>query len=256
MIKNTISVMTVVAMIFGYMLTANAQEDTSYKMWEDIMLTPDNTKLKILGENMRKHNATYHKSGPQEATVYNISSGPNAGNIIWEMGPMNYKHNDSRPGEGAHDIDWRDNVMPYIKKIHTIEYWKKDDKLSNTSMIEGEDMTHPILFCRYAEVADGQSSSVMPFYKMVSETIKAMDGENPWGLYYNEFRQGDLGRHLVTINFYKNWTEFDEDDNTFKATFEKVHGAENWQMFLDMGERTFSNSWDEIWVYNKFMSGK
>ncbi|WP_298237023.1 hypothetical protein [uncultured Algibacter sp.] len=256
MIKKAISLITMFAMVLSFVSTLNAQEDKSYKMWEDIMLTPDNTKLKVLSENMRKHNATYHKDGAYEATVYNITTGPNAGNIIWEMGPMMYKHNDTRPSEGGHDADWRDNVMPYIKKMHTIEYWKKDDKLSNTSMLEGDDNKHPILFCRYGEIADGQASSVVPFYTMVSETIKAMEGENPWGIYWNEFRQGDLGRHVVTIGFYKNWTEFDEEDNKFKETFEKVHGKENWQMFLDMGERTFSNSWDEIWEYNKFMSGK
>ena len=91
-----------VAIVFGTMITVKAQDESKdYKMWEDIMLTPDNTKLKVLQENMRKHNMTYHKEGPSKATVYNISSGPNAGNIIWEMGPMMYKHNDSRPGEGA-----------------------------------------------------------------------------------------------------------------------------------------------------------
>ncbi len=257
MIKKTISVITVLAVVFGTILTVNAQEDSKdYTMWEDIMLTPDNTKLKVLSENMRKHNMTFHKDGPNKAVVYNIASGPNSGNIIWEMGPMKYAHNDSRPGKGAHDEDWRDNVMPYIKKIKTIEYWVQDDKLSNTSMLGGDDSSHPILFLRYNEVADGFGSSVKQFYKLVSETVKAMEGENPWGLYYNEFRQGDIGRHIVSIGFYKNWTEFDEDDNSFKKTFEKVHGKENWQSFLDQAERTFSNSWDEIWTYNANMSGK
>ena len=247
--------MTVVAIVFGAMLTVNAQEDKSYKMWESIMLTPDNTNLKVLGDNMRKHNATYHKEGPFEAAVYNISSGPNSGNIIWEMGPMMFSHNDSRPSDGGHDEDWRDNVMPYIKKMHTIEYWKQDEELSNTSMLDGDNTKYPILFLRYAEIADGHISSIKPFYKMVNETIKAMEGVNPWGVYINQFRQGDLGRHVASVGFYKNWTEFDED-RSFKKAFEKVHGKDNWQAFLDMADRTFSNTWDEIWVYNKHLSGR
>jgi hypothetical protein len=256
MIKKTISVVTMVAMMFGFMPTINAQDDKSYQMWEDIMLTPDNTKLRVLSENMRNHNATFHKDGPYKATVYNISTGPNAGNIIWEMGPMMYKHNDSRPSEGKHDEDWRDNVMPYIKKMHTVEYWKADDKLNNTGMLDGDDSKYPSLFFRYAEVADGQStSSINMFYKMISETIKAMEGVNPWGIYYNEFRQGDLGRHIAGVGFYKNWAEFDNDRN-FKKIFEKVHGEENWQAFLDMENQLFTNTWDEIWVYNPKMSGK
>lgn len=82
-----------------------------------------------------------------------------------------------------------------------------------------------------------------------------MEGENPWGVYWNEFRQGDLGRHVASVGFLKNWAEMD-DDNNFKETFEKVHGKSKWQAFLDLGDRTFSNSWDEVWSYNKHMSGK
>jgi hypothetical protein len=256
MIKKTIFLPFLVLIFLSTNLNLNAQEANSYEMWESIMLTPDNTKLKVLSDNMRAHNAKYHKEGAYDAIVYNIVSGPNAGNIIWMMGPMMYKHNDSRPSEGGHDEDWRDKVMPNIKKMHTIEYWRADDKLNNTSMLDGDSSKYPLQFIRYTEVADGQSmSSINMFFKMVSETVKGMEGVNPWGVYYNEFRQGDLGRHIATVGFYKNWTEFDED-NSFKATFDKVHGEENWQAFLDLGDKLFTNSWDEIWSYNAQMSGK
>jgi len=57
MIKKCNSLLLMVAIVFGAMLTVNAQDDSSsYEMWESIMLTPDNTKLKVLQENMRKHN--------------------------------------------------------------------------------------------------------------------------------------------------------------------------------------------------------
>ena len=139
MIKKSISLLTMVAIIFGTMITVNAQDDSkSYEMWEDIMFTPDNTKLKILEANMRKHNQTYHKSGPHKATVYNIVSGPNAGNIVWEMGALTYPDLDKRPSVGGHDEDWRDNIQPYIKKTHTVEYWRADKKLNNTDMLDGD----------------------------------------------------------------------------------------------------------------------
>ena len=82
MIKKSISLLIMVTIIFGTMLTVNAQEDKTYEMWEDIMLTPDTKQLKVLQENMRKHNATYHKEGPYKATVYNIVSGPNSGSFM------------------------------------------------------------------------------------------------------------------------------------------------------------------------------
>ena len=253
--KNSIKLIVFTIMAFAVTLTLKAQEDDSYVMWESIMLTPDNSKLKVLSDNMRAHNAKYHKEIPYASAVYNIVSGPNSGKIVWMMGPMQFKHNDSRPSEGGHDEDWRDNVMPYIKKMHTVEYWTQDNDLSNTSMLNGDASAYPLLFVRYVEINSAQSFSVKPFYKQVSETVKSMEGDNPWGLYYNEFRQGNLGRHIASVSFYKNWTEFDSD-KSFKKAFEKVHGEGKWQSFIDMSNATFSNSWDEMWAYNAHMSGK
>jgi len=256
MIKKAISLMCMAAIVFGSMFTVKAQDESKdYKMWEDIMLTPDNTKLKVLQENMRKHNMTYHKAGPTKAIVYNITSGPNSGNIIWEMGPMMYKHNDSRPGDGAHDADWRDNVMPNIKKIQTIEYWRADKKLNNTDMLDDDNSKYPIAFVRYFEVVDGPAPGVNEFFERVSKTVKALDGVNPWGVYYNEFRQGNLGRHIATFGFSPNWADFDRDVN-WVETFNKVNGENSWQNQQDLFNITFKNSWDEIWVYNAQMSGQ
>jgi hypothetical protein len=235
--------------------TTFAQEDSSYQMWESITLTPDNSKLKVLAENMRKHNQTYHKSGAHKATVFNITTGPNAGKIVWEMGPLNFADLDTRPSVGGHDEDWRDNIMPYIKKMNTAEYWKEDAKLSNTSMLDGDNSKYPLLYIRYLEVARDHGYSVDNLLKQISETIKAMDGVNPWGVYDNQFRQGfDIGRHIATVSFMKNWAELDEDGN-FKATFLKLHGANSWDAFQKGLADSYHNSWDEIWAYDKNMSG-
>jgi hypothetical protein len=203
---------------------------------------------------MRKNNENYHKADPHKATVYNIVSGPNAGNLVWQMGPMMFKHNDNRPKAGGHDEDWRDNVMPYITKMHSIEYWSQDDKKSNTSML-GPDNIYPIMFIRYFEISDDHDYTMNNHFKQVSETIKSMTGDKPWGLYYNAFLQGDLGRHVATVGFYKNWAEFDEDGPSFKDAYEKLNGENSWDTFLDTRDDTFTNRWDEIWVYDKNMSG-
>lgn len=254
MFKKVFASVLMLVMVFGVSVTLNAQEDKDYQMWESIMLTPDNTKLKILADNMRKHNEKYHSEDPYKATVYNISSGPNSGKIIWEMGPMMFKHNDTRPSDGGHDDDWRDNVMPYIKKVHTIEYWSKDDKLSNTGSLTDNNSDHPIMFVRYFEINQDHSYTMKSVFKQVSETIKSLPGDNPWGLYYNAFLQGDLGRHVAAVSFYKNWAQFDED-RKFKDAYEKLHGDNTWDSFLDTLDDTFTNRWDEVWIYNKHMSG-
>ena len=255
MIKKSIFFQAFLVLIFlGSGLNVNAQDDSDdYVMHESVMVTPDNTHLKILGENLRNHNMKYHNGGPFDAEVFTISTGPNAGNMIWMMGPLMFKNLDSRPSSDAHGKDWRENVMPYVKKVHTVEYWRLNSKLSNMDNVDIN--VYPIVMVRYGEVNEDMAFLMNPFFEMISKTIKAMDGDNPWGLYYNEFRQGDLGRHVASVGFYKNWTEFDEP-GTFRETFNKTIGENQWQRFLDMEKNVFTNTWDEIWEYNKYLSGK
>ena len=257
MIKKTISQLLVVLFVIGANFTLNAQQDSKEDvLMESILLTPDYTKLKVLGENMRAHNAKYHKEGPYKASVYSISTGPNTGKLVWMMGPLTYTHLDSRPEGNGHDEDWRDNVMPYIKKIHTGEYWKMDTKVSNMSMMDGDNNKFPLVFIRYGEIDEDHQYALDSFFEMVGKTIKAMDGENPWGLYDNEFIQGNLGRHIASVSFYKNWTQFDDDTVSFKDAFEKTIGKDKWENFIEMNKSIFSNRYDEMWSYNAHMSGK
>jgi hypothetical protein len=232
-----------------------AQEDSFTPMWESFYITPDYTKLKELSEAMAKHNKKYHSEGPYQVTVFNVVSGPNIGKMIWQMGPLKYAHLDSRPSAGGHDEDWRDNVMPNVKEMSHGEYWKQDMEHSNTDMLDGDVSKMPILHIRYHEVAEGHGYNVDHLLSQISKTIKAMDGDNPWGVYDNQFRQGyAIGRHLATVGFSKNYAEYDEP-GTFKETFIKVHGEDDWQPFLEGMSDAMSNSWDEIWEFNKELSG-
>jgi len=256
MSKRIISFLLVSLLVLSISPEVQAQEDTPDVIWESIIITPDYTKLKELGESMAKHNKKYHASGKYQAYVYDINTGPNMGQIVWEMGPLTLSDLDGRPSAGGHDEDWRDNVMPYVKKMHTGEYWRQNQKISNLDMLEAGKVTHPLLFIRYHEVEDDGGYLLQGVLKQISETIKGMDGDHPWGVYENMFRQGDrIGRHLATVGFFKNWTDMDRDNN-FKATFMKVHGEDAWDNFLEAYDNTFSNSWDEIWEYNAALSGK
>ena len=234
--------------------TLAQQEDEKDPMWETIILTPDLTKLKILGENLRKHNQKYHKTAPYQATVYNIVSGPDTGKLVWLMGPVTFPQLDSRPAQGGHDEDWRDNVMPYIKKVEQGEYWEGDSKLSNTSMLTPNPADYPILFTRYWKVDINHQHQIQGRLELISKTIKEMPGVNPWGIYYNLFRQGDLGRHIATVGFYKNWTDFDRDWE-FKKTFMNSHDDNDWYSFVRDTDLLLEDSWDEIWEYDKNLSG-
>lgn len=255
--KKTFTLLVTLLLLFGTFAPLLAQDDDEdYAMWETVMLTPDHTKLKVLGENIRKHNQQFHGEGPYSASVYNIVSGPNTGKMLWIMGPLKFPQLDARPAEGGHDEDWRDNVMPYIKKTEQGEYWSVDNELSNIAMLTPDPADYPILFTRYLEVNTEHQHQLNARLKTTSETIKEMEGENPWGVYYNLFRQGNkIGRHIATVGFYKNWTDFDRDPK-FKETFLKSRKDDEWYSFVRDTDLILDDSWDEIWVYDKSLSGK
>lgn len=253
--KKVLSLFILTFIVFGSFATLQAQDEPTYAMWESFYITPDNTKLKALGEAMSKHNKKYHKEGPHSAVVYNVVSGPNIGKMVWQMGPLNFKHLDDRPAAGGHDEDWRDNVMPNVKKLSSGEYWKQDDDVSNTSMLQGETGSYPILHIRFFEVADGHGYQIEHLMDQIGKSVKDMDGENPWGLYDNQFRQGNIGRHLATVRFHKNWAEYDKDMK-FKESFLKLNGEDSWDAFVKGMTTAFTDSWDEIWEYNANLSGQ
>lgn len=255
MLKKVTIIFAMALFILSPLTSLTAQETEDYSMWESFYMTPDNTKLKALGEAMANHNKKYHSEGPHRATVYNVVTGPNMGKLIWQMGPLNFKHLDSRPSKGGHDEDWRDKVMPNVKKLSNGEYWKQEDEPSNTEMLKGDDISYPILHIRYHEVDEGYGYQIDHLMVQVGKTFKDLDGENPWGVYDNQFRQGDLGRHMATVRFHKNWASYDTDIK-FKESFLKVHGEDSWDGFIKEWDSTFSNSWDEVWEYNATLSGK
>jgi hypothetical protein len=257
MFKKMKYLIMIALVILGATTISTAQEDdSSYNMWESIMITPDYTQLKVFGENMRAHNLKYHAQGSQhQGAVYNINTGPNTGKILWQMGPITWASLDSRPAAGGHDEDWRDNIMPYVKKMESSEYWKEMSDLSNVAMLAGNIDKYPIFYVRYFEVEKGQGYAIANLLKQMSAAVKAMDGENPWGLYDNEMRQGyTTGRHIAWVGFMENYAAMDDDGN-FKEAFIKTHGEGSWQPYLKGMDDTFSNSWDEMWSYNKELSG-
>ncbi|MBK7342106.1 MAG: hypothetical protein IPJ06_02670 [Saprospiraceae bacterium] len=87
--------MLLFALIMPIMLMAQDDKE-GYAMWQTIYLTPNTANLKALGLAMASHNKTYHKTGPHQASVYNVATGPNTGKMVWLMGPLTYADLDTR----------------------------------------------------------------------------------------------------------------------------------------------------------------
>lgn len=251
--KLTFMVVAILLAIPNFSFSQDKEENKRYAMWETIYVTPNNAKLKALGEALAHHNKTFHSEGPYTANVFNVASGPNSGKMLWTMGPCTYTDLDNRPDDDAHNDDWMNNVMPHVKKMESGEYWKMDDELSNFPEGGGQ---YAIFLVRYHELHNGQGYRLKDLLTKISNTIKAMEGDNPWGVFYNEFRQGnDIGRHIATVSYFNNWAEFDDDTNNFKEKFMEVNGENSWDGFIRDYDDIISNSWDEIWSHMPKLSG-
>lgn len=242
-----------ILIVCGLAPQANAQNEDRL-IWEYIMLTPDKTKLKILSDNMRKHNQKYHADGQYKAYVFNIQTGDDTGKIVWQMGPLNFTDLDNRPSDNGHDDDWRDNIMPYVKHMTNGEYWRTN---ANNSLLDKMDpltVSHPILLVRFMNVHLGQSHRVGEITGRAKAAVEQIENHSPWGSFTNLFQQGEAGRHVAWVRYLKSYSELDRQVS-FRKAYEKAHGENTWGNYLNDLNDIFSNSWDVIFEYNKHMSG-
>jgi hypothetical protein len=223
-------------------------------IFETIILTPDYEEIATLAANLEAHNKEFHTAGtPYEAYVYNITTGPNSGKMVWMMGPFSkWADLDNRPGGEAHDENWMTTVVPYLENMEHGEYWKRDNEMSKAPTGK----QYPLMFIRYHSISKAEGYRFGPLLEKISSVMKAMDEAESWAVYDNLLRQGyDTGRHVAMIGGMNNWAEMDEDW-PFMDKFKEMYGDAAWNAFVSDMEVVTTNSWDEIWSYNAKLSGK
>lgn len=240
-----------IILLVPFSLFAQSEEDEETVMYETVMLTPDLNSLEELQEVMQEHNRTFHNTAPYTAFVFNISTGPDAGKLMLAMGPLSsYADLDNRPSSEEHNNHWLNEVLPLIEDVGTVEYWSMDQELSN--VVEGN---YPIHFMRHMKINQNYTFLIQDALEKISETVKAMEGDNPWIIWWNQFQQGDLGRHYLVDWPMNSWSELD-DNNNFRSTFEEVHGKPAWDDWTQVMDLVIDDGYDEIWEINPEMSAE
>lgn len=222
-------------------------EKKSYSMVETIYLDIDKSKSEAFEKGMIEHNKKYHSKEPYEARVWAVRTGPRSGSLVWMKGPLTFNDLDNEPDDDGHGKDWRENVTNNCSSTSPTEYWKLKDQFTKASTKQ-----QPIVYVRFLEVniEDKQGYRMDDLFKKMTETVKAIEGDSFMGVYENLFRQGKMGRHFAIVRGLDKWSELD-DNETFRKTFEKVHGEGSHQKWSrEMGE-VFVDSYDEIWTLTK-----
>jgi len=247
------TILSIAIFLFATFLVA--QEKKDYLQYQTILLTPDFKNLKKFTNNMAKHNKKYHAKGPYQARVYRVETGTDVGKVYWVMGPSTFTHLDNRPKNVAHNKDWSEKVMPYISNVEHGEYWRFMDDMRIDNYKDWENNPLTIWLIRYITVAPTEDGKIDELHAKIKATIAKSGKAKFWGIMDNQFIQGKLnGRHLMGITGMKTWSEMD-DDWEFKKHFEEIYGKDSFKDFVKTYNQVFSNSWNEIHVLDKKMSG-
>ena len=193
-----------------------------YTMYETMYITPKYDKAKEFNEAFAAHNKKFHASGANAVAVQYVVNGSRAGQYVWVMGPCTFTDMDSRPSDDAHTADWN-MVLPYIKEISDVEYWRLDQDLSYTP--ENWTLTDKI-HIRSWDVKPGKEMAFREaMYKMV-EVFNTKKYDNSWHVYWNTFA-GDKGRDIAGVFGFDNFAFYDKDP-VFIMDFEEFHGEGSW----------------------------
>jgi len=208
-------------------LIVYAQDNAGKHMYERIYLTPKTDKITMLNKNLAAHNKKYHGEGNHTAGVQFVITGRRSGDYVWAMGPGPFANLDTRPAEGGHDDDWNDNVMPYLEKVSQNEYWTRDDE----NYYDGpENYTGDKLRIRFHRIKLGTNDKFSELMAKIVKVYKEKKYNRTFGVYWNTFPTAK-GRNVATGSGFPNWAIYD-DDNTFPADFNSIHGEDSFQAWL------------------------
>lgn len=219
-------------------------------VFEMVTLTPKAGAQKELVKGMKEHNDTFHSDGAHGVRCYSINSGPDAGKIMWVMGPAPWSALDERPGTGAHDEHWDTRVSPNLEPGAHVEYYSFSRSLSHFP----KDFTLKNLLGRYVDVKPGQMYRYNELIKKAREVYeKEMPGET-FGVYHNQLGNSKDGRDVLIVWFFDNMGWMGEDSG-FAEKYDKVHGAGSYVNFRKEVSDIVEGSNDVLLSYEGDMGG-
>lgn len=215
------------------------------------LIRPDMKNLAEFREAMKSHNDQYHSGGSHGARVFSIFNGPEAYNYMFVSGPMPWSAMDEvMEDSDAHDKDWFDNVIPYIKDETDVTIWRFDPKSSHFPQNFEMDKLQVMTF----DIKRGEYGNMKEHVTKMTDVLKEKYSDMPVGIYENEFSSTKDGRDLSVVYFFDDFAWIGED-HQWKERYDEVHGEGGYEEFMQNWKNLSNGNQTEIWVYDQELSG-
>lgn len=220
------------------LLALAQEEENSYNMVELVYLMPKEGSYETFEAGVKAHNEAYHAEGPFSSSLYRIITGRQSGWYVWTMGDCTFTDLDNRPDTEAHNEDWKTKVVPHIHKWGAVEFWRRNDEVSNV-----DEESEKMLEIWWLDIADGEYYRFNDFMKKVAPVSKERGDD--MALYWNAFTQND-GREAALVLGFDKWADLDED-NPMKPSYEALHGEGSWTDGMKEWEDFMDGVVQEVW---------
>jgi hypothetical protein len=238
-------------LLVPFLAFSQDDDQSSYLLHENVLLTPIPTSLSEFREGLKEHNEEFHSEESYGARMYYISSGPNTGSYMWVMGPFPWSALDEpREDRKEHDEDWEKNVQPYLLPNSHTSYWRYHPEMSAFS----EDFELDKLLVRYYDIKAFETERMIKLLDRVGLVMKEKFPEIHYTTYTNIFPSEKEGRDMALVFFFNEYSWLGQDPN-FRKAYEEIYGSEGLAEFISVWQEVNQGEESEIWIFDPELSG-
>ncbi|WP_224490642.1 hypothetical protein [Robertkochia flava] len=247
--KRILVLLALVAFIGTY-----AQDEAPTVVFDQIMVTPNPSKVAEFHKAIAEHNKQFHSEAPRQVAVYQIMTGPNTGKYIWNLGPCTWADLDERPMDKAHNDHWANAVGPTLTTEANATFWEYHPELSNMNI----DFKLNMLNITFWDIKMGMGNFdkvkgiVEKFVKLYHESYP----DDNFGIYSNVMGSTAEGRDMALVGFMDKYADMAESNPDVPEKYNAMHGAGSYEKDMNEWVNLIQGSANEMWVFMPELSSR
>jgi hypothetical protein len=196
------------------------------------------------------HAQKYH-TGDWKWRVWTIQSGPDANGYHITEGPLSWDLIDGRGDISVeHNNDWNKNVAIYLTDRGSAGYSVFEDTLSTVSLTDYADkinITHWYPKLGWGNKVRNEIVKMKKAWQAAGQSVAVYTASSSGPAQFTLVTRYKQGLKERNQGFFK---------ESFKTRYEKAHGEDSFEDFLDMIRNNLTDSWSELLFYRAELSSK